>query len=94
MAIPAALILARGLMRALDHLPVLGHKEVDGKLQEVRDYNASVIIPPLATAELRFWMEGCWKIRGSSVKQVTDTVCFVGACPEGAGAVLVAACRF
>ena len=86
LAMPAALILARGMMRSLDQLLVLEYKEVDGKLQEVRDY--TVTLPLLATAELRFWVAGCWKLRGSRVKQLTDTACFVDACPEGAGAVV------
>jgi Reverse transcriptase (RNA-dependent DNA polymerase) len=88
LAIPAALILARGLMRSLDQLPVLYTREVDGKQQEVRDYKASVVLAPLAIAELRFWVEGCWKLRGARVKQTTHTACFVDACPEGAGAVV------
>jgi Reverse transcriptase (RNA-dependent DNA polymerase) len=88
LAIPAALILARGLMRSLDQLPILYTQEVDGKVQEVRDYKATVLLSPLAIAELRLWVEGSWKIRGSKVKQMTHTACFVDACPEGAGAVV------
>ncbi len=88
LAIPAALILARGLMRSLNQLPVLYLREVEGKQQEVRDYKATVRLSPLAIAELRFWVEGCWKLRGSKVKQLTHTACFVDACPEGAGAVV------
>jgi hypothetical protein len=88
LAIPAALILARGLMRSLDQLPVLYMREVEGKQQEVRDYKATVLLLPLAIAELRFWVEGCWKLRSSMVKQLTHTACFVDACPEGAGAVV------
>jgi hypothetical protein len=47
-----------------------------------------VNLTPLATAELRFWVECIWKIRGVRVKEVTRTACFVDACPEGAGAVV------
>jgi hypothetical protein len=88
LAIPAALILARGLMRSLDQMPVLYAKEVDGRQQEVRDYKGTVWLSPSAIAELRFWVEGCWKIRRSRVKQLTRTACFVDACPEGAGTVV------
>jgi hypothetical protein len=67
---------------------VLYTREVDGKQQEVRDYKGTVWLSSLAVAELRFWVEGCWKIRSSRVKQLTHTACFVDACPEGAGAVV------
>lgn len=55
---------------------------------EVRDYDGEVTLSTLAKAELRFWAEGCWKIRGVQVKEVSHTACFVDACPEGAGAVV------
>jgi hypothetical protein len=88
LAIPAALILARGLMRSLGQLPVLYEKVINEKYWEVRDYSGEVSLAPLAVAELRFWVEGCWKLRGVRVKEVSRTACFVDACPEGAGAVV------
>jgi hypothetical protein len=54
----------------------------------MKDYDALVTLTPLAIAELRFWIEGCWKMRGVQVKEVARKVCFVDACPEGAGAVV------
>lgn len=88
MAIPAALILSRGLMRSLAQLPVLYEQVVNERQWEVKDYDATVTLSPLAIAELRFWVEACWKLRGVRVKEVAQAVCFVDACPEGAGAVV------
>jgi hypothetical protein len=88
MAVPATLILARGLLRSLQQLPVFYDKVVQGKQWEVRDYEGTVVPPPLAIAELRFWVECIWKTRCVRVKEVTRTACFVDACPEGAGAVV------
>jgi hypothetical protein len=73
---------------------VLYDKVVQGKQWEVRDYEGTVMLPPLASnsaialAELRFWVECIWKIRGARVKEVTRTACFVDACPQGAEAVV------
>jgi Reverse transcriptase (RNA-dependent DNA polymerase) len=88
LAIPATLILSRGLMRTLSQLPELYDRVVHDKQWRARDYDAEVDLSQLAVAELRFWVEGCWKIRGVRVKEVANTVCFVDACPEGAGAVV------
>jgi Reverse transcriptase (RNA-dependent DNA polymerase) len=88
LAIPSTLILSRGLMRTLSQLPELYDKVVHEKHWRVRDYDAVVQLSQLAIAELRFWVEGCWKIRGVRVKEVAHNVCFVDACPEGAGAVV------
>jgi hypothetical protein len=87
-AMPATLILARGLMRTLAQLPMLYQQVVENKNWEVRDYEGEVKLSPLAIAELRFWVEGCWKLRSARVKGVAHTACFVDACPEGAGAVV------
>jgi Reverse transcriptase (RNA-dependent DNA polymerase) len=88
LAVPSTLILSRGLMRTLSQLPELFEKVIHEKQWRVRDYNADVWLSKLAIAELRFWVEGCWKIRGVRVKEVAHNVCFVDACPEGAGAVV------
>lgn len=88
MAVPAALILSRGLMRSLAQLPVLYEQVVNDRQWEIKDYDATVTLSPLAIAELRFWVEACWKLRGVPVKEVAQAVCFVDACPEGAGAVV------
>jgi hypothetical protein len=88
LAIPATLIVARGLMRTLSQLPVLYEHVIGHRNREVRNYDGLVRLSPLAVAELRFWIEGCWKLRGSRVKEVSHTACFVDACPEGAGAVV------
>jgi hypothetical protein len=87
-AIPATLILTRGLMRTLSQLPVLYANVVENYNWEVRDYEGTVVLSPLAVAELRFWVEFCWELRGARVKEVAHTACFVDACPEGAGAIV------
>jgi hypothetical protein len=88
LAIPAALILARGFMRSLDQLPVLYTREVDGKQQGVRDCTGTVWLSPLAIAELRYWVDDCWKIRSSRVEQLSHTACLGDTCPEGAETVV------
>jgi hypothetical protein len=88
LAIPATLILSRGLMRSLAQLPGLYDMVVNNRQWEVKDYEAKITLTPLAIAEVRFWIEGCWQVRGTQVKEVAETVCFVDACPEGAGAVV------
>jgi Reverse transcriptase (RNA-dependent DNA polymerase) len=88
LAMPATLILTRGLMRTLSQLPILYEQVVENRHREVRDYDGDVRLSPLAIAELRFWVEGCWQLRSAGVKEVAHTVCFVDACPEGAGAVV------
>ena len=87
-AVPAALILSRGLMRTLAQLPVVQENWESMSGWEVRDYEGEVKLSALAKAELRFWIEGIWKIRGTRTREVASTVSFVDACPEGAGAVV------
>jgi hypothetical protein len=88
LAMPATLIVTRGLMRTLTQLPILYQQRVGNRHREVRDYDGEVCLSPLAVAEMRFWVEGCWKLRSARVKEVAQTACFVDACPEGAGAVV------
>lgn len=88
LAVPAALILSRGLMRTLSQLPVVHGKAASDWGGELRDYDGTVHLTALAIAELRFWMEVGWKMRGAPVKEVAQSVCFVDACPQGAGAVV------
>jgi hypothetical protein len=58
LAVPAELILARGLMRSLNQQPVLYARAVTGKQQEVRDDKATVVMLPLAIADFRFQILG------------------------------------
>ena len=61
MAVPAALILSRGLMRSLAQLPVMYEQVVNNRQWEVKYYDATVTLSPLAIAELRFG----WKRAGN-----------------------------
>jgi hypothetical protein len=63
LAKPATLILSRGLICTLSQLPELYEKVVHEKQWRVRDYDADVCLSQLAIAELRLWIEGCWKTR-------------------------------
>lgn len=90
-ACPAALILARGMMRSLAQLPLVdrpSHKTEEQGLVAWRDYSGSVSLTQLAVAELRMWLECIWHLRGSRLCRRLEKVAFVDASPCGYGAVL------
>ena len=88
MACPGALVLSRGLMRALAQLPLReGAHAADGGWVQWRNYGGQVLLPQLAVEELRLWLRTLWQLRGSALKRLLQAVAFVDACPTGYGVV-------
>jgi hypothetical protein len=81
LAVPAELILARGLMRSLNQPPVLYARAAEGRQQEVRDDKATVVMLPLAIADFRFWVKFCRKLQDSKVKELKHSM-FCGCMPR------------
>ena len=88
----AAQVLARGLMRSLDSLPLrVDPKQARARLHEGflewRDFGANVQLSPMAIAELRFWLAGIMRLRCAPLQRALRCIAFTDACPEGLGSV-------
>lgn len=88
-ACPPALILARGLLRTLNALPMLPQGRQTGQRPLAwRDYTGSVQLSELAKAELRFWLGALFHCRFAYLRRPLSVVSFVDASTKGHGAVL------
>jgi Reverse transcriptase (RNA-dependent DNA polymerase)/RNase H-like domain found in reverse transcriptase len=91
-------VLSVGLAKAMSSLPILGsvqpvtqtgkHKGQRQREFQLRDYSECVRFSDLAVAELRFWSQCAWRVRGSRFGRPVELAVFTDACPTGFGSVL------
>ena len=98
-ACPAVTPFTRGLSRTLDQLPLVPQapsaRTRRGKKQrqtvfEARDYRGTVQLDQLAIAELRFWLDVVYNVRGTWLKRPLEAIAFVDASRKGYGVVWTA----
>jgi hypothetical protein len=86
---PAGLVLSRGIQKLLEQLLGIWQWSKEGKRVWHIDYTKHGILSDWATAELRVWAgRGRWKLRCSVLRESSDVIAFVHACPAGGGGVV------
>lgn len=82
-ACPGAVVLARGLMRAVSQLPLRkgnrkGIEEVASGAFQWRDFSGKVELGELAVAELRLWLQCFFKLRSARFGKRIEVVSLIG----------------